>query len=331
MSIMDSGEIIDELLRKGLKATRESKYIEFKESFDVTSLQSWCEIVKDIVALANTGGGIILIGLDNQGKPTGFDVNPVLILDPAKITDKVATYTGQQFADFEISEHYKESKRIAALRVYAVPTPMVFIRPGTYPIENNKQKTAFSMGTVYFRHGAKSDPGTTEDLRRVFERALEATRKEWARGVRKVITAPRGSEVEIVSGDVTESKSPHATPIRITNDPSAPAFRKLDPDISHPYRLKELLQILNERLGNQAKLSSYDILCLRRLYKLDEDETFFHKSRFSSPQYSEAVVEWILQQLAQDSAFFDKSRSKCFEKRYEYGLASGWKKRRRAK
>jgi len=50
-------------LDKARNAKRESKYIEFKERFDVNQSQYWCEIIKDIVAMANSGGGCILIGV----------------------------------------------------------------------------------------------------------------------------------------------------------------------------------------------------------------------------------------------------------------------------
>ena len=40
--------------------------------------------------------------------------------------------------------------------------PLVFTRVGTSEIAHGRQKTVFSVGTVYFRHGAKSEPGTSE-------------------------------------------------------------------------------------------------------------------------------------------------------------------------
>ena len=41
-------------LEKALSATQESKYIEFKGEWQTTSDHDWCEIIKDIVALANS-------------------------------------------------------------------------------------------------------------------------------------------------------------------------------------------------------------------------------------------------------------------------------------
>jgi len=89
-------------LDKVKEAKRESKYLDFKEKFDINQTQDWCEIIKDIIAMANSGGGCILIGARNDSTPSGWDVTPLLHLDPAQITDKIARYTGEQYADFEI-------------------------------------------------------------------------------------------------------------------------------------------------------------------------------------------------------------------------------------
>jgi hypothetical protein len=216
---------MDDLLSRALKASRESKLVEFKESFDVGSPGDWCEFIKDIVALANTGGGVILVGVDNHGKSNGFDVTSILRFDPADLTNKIHKYTGLQFSDFEISEREKGNRKLAAFRVEGVPIPIVFTKPGTYDIGGGKQRNAFSAGTVYFRHGAKSEPGNTEDIRRVIERQLESIRKEWIRGVRKVVAPPRGSQVLVVQRQTSASSSRDATRIRIVDDPSAPAVR----------------------------------------------------------------------------------------------------------
>jgi len=84
----------DKMLEKAKLAKRESKYVDFKERFDVNSSKDWCEIIKDIVAMANSRGGCILIGVKNDGTSSEFDVTNILNLDPAQVTDKIAvSYT----------------------------------------------------------------------------------------------------------------------------------------------------------------------------------------------------------------------------------------------
>jgi hypothetical protein len=216
---------MSDFIKKALNAKRESKGVEFKASLNVVSPSEWVEIIKDIVAIANSGGGVILIGVDNHGQPNGFDIKPLLAFDSADITNKIHKYTGVQFAEFEILEVEKSGNKVAALNIQGVSIPIVFTKPGTYDIGGGKQKTAFSIGTIYFRHGAKSDPGNTEDIRKAIERQLESIRKEWTRGVRKVVKAPTGSKVLVIPTKSKASAADKPTSLRVVNDPSAPAIR----------------------------------------------------------------------------------------------------------
>lgn len=179
-------------------------------------------------------GGIIIFGLDNTGVPTGYPVDAIAKIDPADITNKTSKYTGHINLEFEIRSFNKNGHSLSAIILPAVSIPIVFKNPGTYNIGSGKQKTAFSRGTVYFRHGAKSEPGTSEDIRNVIERQLEYVRKSWLKGVRKVVKAPPGSqfvtvtpfgargkgEGSIITTNIRAVNDPSATPVRLTRDPT---------------------------------------------------------------------------------------------------------------
>lgn len=303
----------DSLLAKALAAKRESKHIEFKEALDIASKQDWCEIVKDVVALANSGGGVILFGVNSQGVATSTDLALLRDVDPATIADRIQPYTGTQLADLEVTEVEKSGHKLLAWLVGAASMPMVFGKPGTYPVEGGKQNTAFGRGTVYFRHGAKSEPGTTEDIARALERKLESIRKEWLRGVRKVVQAPAGSRVALLPPDIRQSDAPDATPIRLTDDPAAPAYRIVDPDSTHPFRQKELIAEVRSQLPESIEFNSFDVVAVRHVYAIDNRREFAHKPRFGSRQYSPAFVNWLLNQVQRDPGFFLKARAKYKE------------------
>ena len=266
--------------------------------------------------MANSGGGWILFGIEKKdNKAYGWDPAPVLYLDPAQLTDKVAAYTGEQFGDFEMQEGERDGHHVAALQIGAVSTPMVFIKPGTYDIGSGKQKTAFARGTVYFRHGAKSEPGNSKDLRDFVQREIERTRKSWLGGIRQVVTAPAGHQVKILPPEVVESPLETATRIRIVDDPSAPAYRKINPDQTHPYRQTELVKAVNQRLEGKKKINGYDIYCIREMYDIDGTKPqFYYKSVFASPQYSPAFVDWIVEQFKKNTLFFDEVRERFRQK-----------------
>ena len=67
----------------------ESAALDFKAEFD-GSKQAWCELVKDVVAMANSGGGCIFIGVTGDGAPSGHDISAVLKIDGADITNHAA-------------------------------------------------------------------------------------------------------------------------------------------------------------------------------------------------------------------------------------------------
>ena len=268
------------------------------------------------MAFANTGGGVIAVGLDNSGTPTGADVSQVLGFDPATVTDQVFRYTGVHFSDFEVVERTKKGQRVALILIGGVSVPIVFTKPGTYRIDEKTQKMAFSAGTVYFRHGAKSEPGNTDDIRTAIDRQLESIRKSWLKGVRKVVEAPPGSRIMAFapSVEVRESASPDAKAIRIVDDLDAPAYRKLDYDVTHPNRQMGVIEKVNAALGGAVQINQWDIQCIKRIFGIDKKEAYCHRGKFMvSAQYSDRFVEWLITEYRKNSDFFSECRRKVYE------------------
>lgn len=214
-----------DIVQKALSAKRESKHVEFKQRFDPSQPGEWCELIKDLAAIANSGGGIIVFGLDSRGVPTDELVEAVTSIDPADIANRVSRYTGQVDFEFEVRELTKHTAKLAAFVIPTVAIPIIFERPGTYDIGGGKQKTAFGVGTVYFRHGAKSEPGTSEDIRRIVERQIEQIRRSWLRGVRKIVQAPQGAQIVALHPTTKEVRQALATNVRAVNDPKATPVR----------------------------------------------------------------------------------------------------------
>jgi predicted HTH transcriptional regulator len=143
----------------------ESADLDFKSEFNSGVPHDWCEFVKDLVAMANSGGGLIVFGVNDDGSPAAGDLTDIGSLDHAVIVDKVTKYTGQNFAAFSLERSSRGGRPVVIVEILPTCVPIVFTAPGTYDIGGGKQKRAFGQGTVYFRHGAKSEPGTSDDLR----------------------------------------------------------------------------------------------------------------------------------------------------------------------
>jgi len=298
-----------DFITKVQEAKRESRYVEFKEDTNIQSSEQWCDFVKEIVAMANSGGGAILFGIANDGKPLGAETSHILNIDTAIITDKIAKYTGEQFSEFEFKEIIRFHVSVPGLIINKASYPMPFTKPGTYDIGGGKQKTAFSQGSVYFRHGAKSEPGLTIDFRLFVDRKVEEIRKSWLSGVRRVVKAPQGHIVTVSPPDVRVTSNPLAMPIRIVNNQDAPTYRLETPDDTHPFRQKDVIKQFNQKV-TEKRINSYDIQCVKRVHNLQSKPEFCYNPKFSSSQFSKVLVNWLVSEYRKNSLFFENAREK---------------------
>lgn len=296
----------DKLIQRAATAPRESRVLDFKQECDITQPSVWCELIKDIVAFANSGGGLIVFGVADDGTHAGMDVAHMLGCDVADITNRIARYTNYQFSELEIVEVDRSGKRYPAFLISATEVPIVFTKPGTYPVEGGKQRSAFGQGTVYFRHGAKSEPGSRDDLQSWRDRELSRVRKSWLGGIKKVVHAPKGTNVSIVP-QLPDGKGPT---VAISTDPTAPKVFLSNAEELFPYRQKELLREANRMLGKRAHINAHDATCINR--KIDVLKTMpqfaYRPHKLASTQYSHAYAHWIVEQILETPNFLKDAR-----------------------
>lgn len=106
-------------------------------------------------------------------------------------------------------------------------------------------------------------------------------------------------------GDIVLSKGPGGATVGIVEVPK-------DPSKSHPYRQMEVVARLNADL-NDWKINPFDVQSIVKAYGVKSRPEFYYLSsvRNSSPQYSEAFIEWIIDQYQRDPTFFTASRRKA--------------------
>ncbi|CAA9256698.1 MAG: hypothetical protein AVDCRST_MAG93-2004, partial [uncultured Chloroflexia bacterium] len=85
-----------------------------------------------------------------------------------------------------------------------------------------------------------------------------------------------------------------------------------DPSKSHPYRQMEVVARVNANL-NDWKINPFDVQSIVKAYGVKSRPEFYYLSsvRNSSPQYSEAFIEWMIDQYQRDHTFFTASRRKA--------------------
>jgi hypothetical protein len=303
---MSSDEYL-RLVEGSLFSRCESSHVEFKAEFDGTSKGAWCEVLKDIIAMANSGGGLIFFGLKDDGTFANSNIDSLMAVDPADTVKKIEKYTSSSFSDFRIVAVKTAEGTLACFAIGATHIPIVFVKPGAYAVPGTtQQKTAFAQGTLYFRHGAKSEPANHEDLRLFVDREVERYRQRWIANIRMVAEAPIDADVIIQSA---KEALPcfRTTPVRLTRDASAPVVRGLDPNDTHPYRQKEVIELLRSRFGLQV--TGYELSQVCRHYGMRDRADACYVPRNSPAQYSEVFVEWVAEEHAKDQMFFAKARA----------------------
>jgi hypothetical protein len=140
-------EMDDAILNKIATAESETADLDFKSAFDPESTRDWCELVKDIVAVSNSGGGCIVFGVNDDGSPAGTDLTQVRKVDPATVVDKVQKYTDQHFAGFRFGSASRQDVDVVVMVISGVSMPMVFTVTGNYDVAG-KQRNAFQQGMV---------------------------------------------------------------------------------------------------------------------------------------------------------------------------------------
>jgi len=141
-------------------------------------------------------------------------------------------------------------------------------------------------GVVYIRHGGRTAPATTADLAEALQRSVKHA----------LISALQPPAL------------PAEMQIRVVEDQRAPAFRVVDYDRTHPYRQKEVLAALHERLP-ELSLNQFDLRAVRYLLKTDENPDFAHKPVFGTRQYSAKFIDWLVEQARGDPEFFARARA----------------------
>jgi len=275
-------------LSRAAEATRSSKRVALRDRLD------YIELVRDIAAMANSGGGVIVL-------------HGVAAVDEELLHEQLERHAEPEFESFTVEPLTRDGRQSTAVVVEgARNAPLVFTRTARVGGEH----VAFARGGLYFRHGAKSEPATGADVREFIKRQLDATRSQWLANIRQVMLAPDGAEVAVVETAERDEEG-RPTLIRLTTDPHAPLYGQVDPDQSHPYRQKEVIREVNARLDGQT-VNAFDVLSVRRVHAITEETRpeFVHVPKFGSPQYSDAFVDWLVAEDERDPEFFARAKSK---------------------
>lgn len=133
-------------------------------------------LVRDLVAIANSGGGVLSIG-SNEPEQWGIDRSAAQTLDGTIITNQVNRYISPATASVvhEVSSVH-DDRVIVRLRIKAAGKyPYVFSKDGQFS-DGDVAGEAFQKGDIYVRHGDASVRADHSHIAGFIDRAVEASR-----------------------------------------------------------------------------------------------------------------------------------------------------------
>ena len=101
-----------------------------------------------------------------------------------------------------------------------------------------------------------------------------------------------------------------APSVRLSADPDAPIIGVADPERVYPFRLKEFLTNVNQRLralGAKAA-NPYDIRAVIAVH--GKDQQWLWEPQYGPKRYSGLFAEWLVAQAAKDKFLLRRARAK---------------------
>lgn len=179
----------------------ETARVEFKARFDPTDKRAELELIREIVAFANSGGGQIIIGRGDDGAFVGVDEALETALDPARLCGKIAKFVAPESLEVTVAPIRSDEGTVIALEVasWRLP-PLVMARDGTCG-QGQKQETIFRKGDVCVRRGTKAEVATRMDFIRWTDERVAEARKELLDNLHFLVSLPPGATVATFAGD----------------------------------------------------------------------------------------------------------------------------------
>lgn len=148
----------------------EGRNSDFKLDFDPSNGKGKTNLVKDIVAMANAGGGQLILGRDETSSP-GLTPNALKALDSAKVLDYVEKYVEKGLIHIRHDiQPVKGERAVLTIAVDPADYPVVMRKDGTWA-DMGSSGPLFYRGDVWIRHGSKTERMSQADVRHFIQGA----------------------------------------------------------------------------------------------------------------------------------------------------------------
>ena len=154
-------EVSEERLRELLKHKFETDTLDFKEFVPFSRPEGRVKLAKDVLAMANTQGGHIIIGVDKEYRQKGIaEGDAKSFRDGSEMTKQLRTWCGDlvivHSAVHRITNDNGREVDFAILFVPQCSSIQSTHQGGDYRDQNGKEKMEFAVGVQFIRKSSQS-------------------------------------------------------------------------------------------------------------------------------------------------------------------------------
>jgi hypothetical protein len=233
--IMPRGDdVANEHYRAIIESAVETRNIDFKAAMDwrlVTKCERF-EVLLDVAAMANAGGGYLVIGRDEPTRTTGtLTQEQVVSFDPTEVNKVVHRYLDPAH-ECRVDPQDVDGDLLVVIDVPAFEdSPLIFKEVGNCGGAGCKKAPHFLPGDVFVRTKAQQTRrvGSADEMREIVNRAVRSRGDDLLTAMQRMLGAPQPVEAPpAVSPYDAEYRTEHEEFFKPLFDPWIGAFGHYD-------------------------------------------------------------------------------------------------------
>lgn len=184
--------------------SEEDDRVDYKQTVDLDSEKEWLGVTKDISAFANTRGGYLVFGVDDETKKAiGLSRSVQSVLkDANNIQLKINRHLEPDITMIRSKAFRIDGKSIVVIYIPQSAHVTHFIKKdGVFKYPSGTSKTMLHQGTFYVRRSASNHLADSRDLDDVIDRRVDKFRDALLDKVARVVKSPADSNLFILSKD----------------------------------------------------------------------------------------------------------------------------------
>lgn len=182
--------------------SRESSWLEFKQSFNKASLPKYA---KTMAAFANKEGGYLVFGIKNKPHDVvGLNSEVFNELDPVDITKKLKEYFSPEI-EFAIDTIEYSGHSIGLIYTYKSLNKPIICKK----YQQQGDKVFFREGAIYYRYNAQNDEIKYEDLNNILNEKQKQERNAWLKTLGRIARVGINNVgiLDMLSGSISAGKN----------------------------------------------------------------------------------------------------------------------------